>query len=136
MEPQAPFSDVACSVGGVTSDAKRNVVVLNSMMFGLIHLLNVFGSRYGPVYIALQVSLGMMIGLFYSMRFLLSATIIEPILLHACNNLYSSFLPVETNVDLTDWLFAIPRTTRALLLRCVTVSDSLRRCVSGVCQWQ
>ncbi len=80
-----------CRVGGKSADAKRNVILLNSCVFGAIHILNLYGTRYGATYIALQIVLGSVIGLFYSLRFMLSATIIEPIVLHAANNFFSRY---------------------------------------------
>lgn len=104
-------------IGGLSTDSKKATLLVCAAVFGMIHLLNFFGSRYPPPYISLQIALGSMIGLFYSVRFLGSGTIWEPIWLHVFNNVCSSFLPLSTNMDVTDPLIGVPRMFPLLPLR-------------------
>lgn len=79
-----------------------------SFVFGAIHLLNLFGSKYSPSYIALQVGLGTLIGFFYGLRFLATGSLCETLLLHMVNNLTSSFVPARTEFNLADPMIAFP----------------------------
>jgi membrane protease YdiL (CAAX protease family) len=73
-----------------TSSWKLDCVAASAVTFGLVHLLNVFGSRYTRTYILLQVLLGMTLGAFYSLRLVLSEhAVLETALLHIINNAFS-----------------------------------------------
>jgi membrane protease YdiL (CAAX protease family) len=91
-------------------------------MFGLVHLTNLLGVRYQPLYIALQVGLGILLGAFYSLRFVLSGTLWQSIVMHATNNFYSSFVPLDLQLDLTNPLIAIPRQTHSAHTRRIHLS--------------
>jgi hypothetical protein len=92
-----------------TSSWKVDCVLATSLAFGLVHLLNLFGSKYTHTYIALQVLLGLTLGAFYCMRFVLSDnSLAETVALHIINNVFSSALPVGVELDLTDPLVSIP----------------------------
>ena len=94
-----------------TSSWRLDCVVASAVMFGLVHLLNLFGARYTRTYILLQVVLGMLIGSFYCMRMVTSSlTMLEPVLLHVINNAFSSFLPLEADLDLASPMVALPLT--------------------------
>jgi len=75
---------------------KGKCILFSNLIFGLFHLVNLFGSSYSFWYVLLQVFLGMEIGLFYGCQFLLSQNIWECIILHMVNNITSSFLPATT----------------------------------------
>jgi len=66
--------------------------VMCNIFFGLFHLLNVIGSQYNSTYIFLQVFLGVLVGIVYSFRFLVTGTLWESLGLHMMNNAFSSFL--------------------------------------------
>ena len=82
--------------------------MLTGSVFGLVHLMNLMGVRYQPLYIALQVGLGALLGCFYSLRFALTDTLWQSVVMHAANNLYSSFVPLDAQLDLTSPLIALP----------------------------
>lgn len=93
-----------------TSRWKLDCVVASAVTFGLVHLLNLFGSRYTRTYIVLQVFLGMTLGAFYCLRFVLSQNaMLETVMLHVINNVFSSFLPVEAELDLSSAMVSLPR---------------------------
>ena len=93
-----------------TGSWKLDCVVASAVTFGVVHLLNLFGARYTRTYIILQVFLGMTLGSFYCFRFVLSEdSMLETILLHAINNAFSSFLPVQEELDLGSPMVSLPR---------------------------
>lgn len=93
-----------------TSSWKLDCVAASAVTFGLVHLLNLFGSRYTKTYIILQVFLGMTLGAFYCLRLVLSDNcMLETVALHVINNVFSSFLPVEAELDLASPLVSLPR---------------------------
>lgn len=93
-----------------TGSWKLDCVIASAVTFGVVHLLNLFGARYTRTYILLQVFLGMTLGSFYCFRFVLSDdSMLETILLHAINNAFSSFLPVQEELDLSSPLVSLPR---------------------------
>ena len=73
-----------------------------NLLFGLVHLSNAFGHRYGPVYIAMQVALGMLIGTYYSIRFAKANSFWETLALHMTNNVFSSLVPLSFANDLSN----------------------------------
>jgi membrane protease YdiL (CAAX protease family) len=93
-----------------TSSWKLDCIIASSITFGAVHLLNLFGNRYTKTYIILQVFLGMTLGAFYCFRFVLSENaMLETVTLHMINNFFSSFLPIDQELDLTDPLISLPR---------------------------
>ena len=116
-------------IGGPGGAAKLNCVMLSSVLFGGVHLLNFFGSRFSASYILLQVAMGGLIGCFYSLRFLHSS-IAEPIFLHAVNNLCSSFLPLHADMDLRDPLLLFPF-VQALVVYGIFVYKDGKRLLEG-----
>jgi membrane protease YdiL (CAAX protease family) len=90
----------------ITRDTTKHVsataVILPSVLFGAMHLLNFTGDRYSATYIVLQVSLGLLIASLYVLRFVITACLWEPIILHIANNAFSSFLPIDHDFDFSD----------------------------------
>lgn len=81
----------------------------SAVPFALIHLLNLVGGRdHTATYVLLQVTLGFLIGMFYSLRRLSCGTLWEPLAMHVVNNLFSSFLPVGASLDLWDPMLGVP----------------------------
>jgi membrane protease YdiL (CAAX protease family) len=101
-----------------TSSWKRDCVFASTVTFGLVHALNLLGSRYTRTYVMLQIVLACLIGAFYCMRFVRSEhTMFEAVCLHVINNLFSSALPVEANLDLSSPLVTLPRQRNSTLIR-------------------
>lgn len=67
-------------------------VLLANGTFALLHLSNLLGN-FSPTYVMLQVPLAMLVGVFFSLRFMVTESLWEPILLHQTNNVLSSFIP-------------------------------------------
>ena len=76
-------------LGDDTAVSKLLCCGLSGVVFGLVHLMNLLGTRYSPLYIALQVGLGVLLGNFYAMRFVLDESLLQSVIMHAVNNLYS-----------------------------------------------
>lgn len=94
------------------------------LVFSLVHLLNLAGSRFSVMYIALQLVLGLAVGIFYNIRFMQSNTIYEPLLLHIVNNLCSSF--VDPGIEFNTVMLAPCITTGVqLVLTSVIVVQTL-----------
>jgi membrane protease YdiL (CAAX protease family) len=78
-------------------------------LFGAVHLLNfASASRAGyPLsYVSAQVTLGVLLGLFFCLSFVRSNTVLEPIILHFINNLSAMFVSRSDKFDLSNpWLF-------------------------------
>jgi membrane protease YdiL (CAAX protease family) len=79
-----------------------------SVMFSLIHLFNFSAGKFSNSYVVVQVLVGFIVGSFYSMRYISSNTIWEPLLLHMGNNLFSSFLSSKYEFDAFDPLIVFP----------------------------
>lgn len=77
--------------------------VIGGLVFGSIHLLNLFSSTttYSSTYCAAQILLGVCVGIFYCLHLTLYNSLTELILMHCCNNLFSSFVPLNLTVNLT-----------------------------------
>eukprot|EP00455_Lapot_gusevi_P024917 TRINITY_DN2603_c0_g2_i2.p1 TRINITY_DN2603_c0_g2~~TRINITY_DN2603_c0_g2_i2.p1 ORF type:complete len:341 (-),score=49.18 TRINITY_DN2603_c0_g2_i2:10-978(-) len=88
-------------------EAVRSLVASN-FLFGLIHLTNLYGSRFSAAYIGLQVLLGLLVGSYYSLRFVVGGCLWETLLLHFANNVCSCFLPLNLEWDLQDYSITIP----------------------------
>jgi membrane protease YdiL (CAAX protease family) len=85
--PSAPATEESLAW---TSSWKLDCVIASAVTFGIVHLLNLFGNRYTTTYIILQVFLGVTLGAFYCMRFILSENaMLETVLLHMINNFFS-----------------------------------------------
>ena len=76
-------------LGDDTAVSKLLCCGLSGLVFGLVHLMNLLGTRYSPLYIALQVGLGVLLGNFYALRFVLNESLLQSVIMHAVNNLYS-----------------------------------------------
>ena len=76
-------------LGDDTAVSKLLCCGLSGVVFGLVHLMNLLGTRYSPLYIALQVGLGVLLGNFYALRFVLDESLLQSVIMHAINNLYS-----------------------------------------------
>ena len=76
-------------LGDDTAVSKLLCCGLSGVVFGLVHLMNLLGTRYSSLYIALQVGLGVLLGNFYAMRFVLDESLLQSVIMHAVNNLYS-----------------------------------------------
>jgi len=104
----AMFSIFYRRIGGKSAKEKRLCIISSSLIFGLVHLLNLFGSEYSIFYIVLQVTLGIMVGALYNLRFVINGGLIETILLHMSNNVFSSFLNLNLIFDWLDPLIIFP----------------------------
>jgi membrane protease YdiL (CAAX protease family) len=93
---------------GKGRSSQMQCIVACSCVFGAIHMLNLVSKKFSTVYIVMQVSLGFLIGMTYSFRFVLNSSIREGVILHIMNNLFSSFLPVEMHISLSDPLILLP----------------------------
>jgi len=102
------FSIFYRRVGGIKPRDKFLCVVCSSLIFGSVHLINLFGHEYSLFYICLQVTLGVMVGGLYCLRFVISDGLTETILLHMSNNLFSSFLPLDLEFNINDPLIIFP----------------------------
>jgi len=67
-------------------------VVVPNILFGLFHLPNAFASRFSVFYVALQILMGMEIGIFLSTRMLVTKSLWEGIIIHCVNNFTSSMM--------------------------------------------
>lgn len=102
-------------LGDDTPRSKIQCAIGSAAVFGLIHCLNMLGVRYQSVYIMLQVALGIELGLFYALEYARTESIYPTIIMHMTNNLYSSFISVDQELDLTDPLIAIPLAQTAIV---------------------
>jgi membrane protease YdiL (CAAX protease family) len=79
-----------------------------SVMFSLIHLFNFSAGKFSNSYVVVQVLIGFLVGSFYSMRYISSNTIWEPLLLHMGNNFFSSFLSSRYAFDSLEPMVVFP----------------------------
>mmetsp|Transcript_7660 Transcript_7660/g.10576 ORF Transcript_7660/g.10576 Transcript_7660/m.10576 type:complete len:288 (-) Transcript_7660:2-865(-) len=89
------------------SDTRKSVIWSN-IVFGIFHIVNAFGGSHSGLYVALQILLAVMIGTVFGLRFAVTNSIWECVLLHMLNNVFSSFLSSNTNIQLQDPIFLIP----------------------------
>lgn len=73
-------------MGGRSAYHKTRCAAAAGVIFGAVHLLNLFNDKFTVEYIALQVTLGFLIGFFYAMR-MFSAGLIDTCVLHISNNI-------------------------------------------------
>lgn len=78
--------------------------LLASALFALVHVANVrrIGAAYSSSYVAYQVGFAGLVGVFLSMRFAVSHSLLECVLLHAVNNSFALLASTQAVVDLTD----------------------------------
>ncbi len=84
--------------------------VAASFAFASLHFLSVFQAA-SVSFVYFQVFVAFLFGMFYSQRYYLTGNIMEPILLHICNNLTSMFLPITIT-----WSDLIPKFVVPLVL--------------------
>ena len=87
--------------------AIKRCMLISAIIFGAIHFLNLFGRVYSAQYVALQVFVGCVVSLFYTLRMVISATLWEPILLHCINNAFSVFIDFKSD-NVTNPLVRLP----------------------------
>jgi len=87
-------------------------VIISNLFFGGYHLLNLLSSVYPLSYILFQVIFGAMMGIVYTLRFLLALSFWENYTLHILNNVFASFLsPSKTfTIDNPIILFSVVST--------------------------
>lgn len=78
-------------LGGFHYSHKRTVAVLSGIIFGALHGINLFSSKFSRVYVIYQILMGIPVGCLFSLR-LMSNGLVEPILLHAVNNLFAWYV--------------------------------------------
>ena len=110
-------------------------VAIGGVFFGVVHLFNAYGARYSASYVYVQVLQAALIGCFLSSRMLLRAPfngIIEPLLLHIVNNLFSSALPSSTDLDFSDWFVSLSLAMTIVVFSTLLIVDliALRRPVA------
>eukprot|EP01102_Stenamoeba_stenopodia_P013222 TRINITY_DN4262_c0_g1_i1.p1 TRINITY_DN4262_c0_g1~~TRINITY_DN4262_c0_g1_i1.p1 ORF type:complete len:384 (-),score=96.27 TRINITY_DN4262_c0_g1_i1:99-1250(-) len=87
-----------------------------NLLFGIAHLSNLLSSSttssllLSAPYVFAQTILGIEIGVFYSIRFVLSRSLWESILLHFANNLFSSFFTTLPTLADPVYLFTLIET--------------------------
>jgi len=104
------FSMIYRRMGSIEKDTWRTAVLNSGLAFGCLHAMNFF-SEDGPskLYIALQVFTGLVIGWFYTLRFIATGNIWECIALHVVHNLFASLVPKNLgNPSLYDLTFVVP----------------------------
>jgi membrane protease YdiL (CAAX protease family) len=118
----------------------RSIVIAN-VVFGAIHLANLYGSRFSAEYISLQIVMGVLVGTFYSTRFFLSQSLWEPLVMHLINNVLSRFrvsfflasavtlpvhsfvfshcslLPLHFELEISNYSVIVPRTFDFIVIR-------------------
>jgi membrane protease YdiL (CAAX protease family) len=82
--------------------------VITNAVFGLIRMIHLVGSEFSPTYICLQSIMGTLAGTVYSLRFVLTESLWEPVILHTVNNVCSSCLPMRVDFDLNDLCQVLP----------------------------
>jgi membrane protease YdiL (CAAX protease family) len=87
---------------------ERLAALTSTACFSVIHLMNAGAGRYSMDYVALQVVLGFVMGLFFALRALQTRSLWETAALHLVNNVFASMLPFDVEVDLRDPIFALP----------------------------
>ena len=75
----------------------RMICILSASMFGLMHFMNFFSTRYSREYALMQMIMGTVLSLFYILRLVITESLWEPILLHSINNIFSSFIRFDTD---------------------------------------
>lgn len=80
-----------------------------NVLFATVHLLNAYSLRYGALYVALQVAVGFIVGVFYSLRFAVTGSVWEVIVLHVVNNIGAAFVPADGSVDYLELRVLLPR---------------------------
>lgn len=88
-----------------TASVQRSAV-LASALFALVHLVNArsVSATYSRSYVAYQMSFAALVGVFLSLRFAVSQSLLECVLLHAVNNSFALLVDTQASVDLTDSL--------------------------------
>jgi len=90
-------------------------ILLTGLVFGGTHMLNLFNPSISKLYVTLQVLCSIVVGVFYCLRFLVTGTLWESILLHTVNNITSSFLPQGGEFDVVNPKIGLPMTCTLML---------------------
>lgn len=102
-----------------------------AVLFSAVHLVNFTRGNYAASYIVVQVVLGFIVGMFYSIRFVATNSLWETIFLHIGNNFFSSFLPVGASLNLLDPRVGFPL-LQSLLFYLSLVHYGWRNLVSAI----
>eukprot|EP01084_Bolivina_argentea_P144271 253171_1 len=87
--------------------AIKRCIIISGIVFGLIHIINLFDTTFSHEYAMVQIMVGCIISFFYTMRMIITTTLWEPIILHMINNMFSVFIDF-TNDDVTHPLVFVP----------------------------
>jgi len=90
-------------------------ILLTGLVFGGAHLLNLFSPNVSTLYVLLQFVSAVIVGVFYCLRFLVTGTLWESIVLHFINNATSSFLPTGPDFDFSNPKIGLPMTCTLML---------------------
>jgi len=101
-------------------------ILLTGVVFGGAHLVNLFNPHISKMYVILQVLVAVVVGIFYCLRFLVTGTLWESILLHMANNITSSFLPQNEDFDMVNPKIGLPMTC-TLMLYAIMAYQSLQQ---------
>lgn len=104
------------------------VATVTNALFATVHLTNAYSLRFGALYVVLQVGLGFLVGMFYSMRLAVTGSVWEVVLLHVVNNLTASVVPADGSVDYSELRVLLPlaQTTLVYALCCLASYRQLR----------
>ncbi|KAF1326731.1 Response receiver, partial [Globisporangium splendens] len=82
----------------------RSSVIITNALFAAVHVVNArqLGSVYSASYLVYQVASAWLVGSLLSLRFAISGSLLECVLLHAVNNSFALAVSTQTDVDLRD----------------------------------
>ena len=89
------------------SNQKMLSSVTCGCLFGMFHLLNLFGGKFTVKYILFQSFVTCISGTAYSLHVLANQSILEVIFIHIMNNSLASFFPQQHAVDVLENNFAL-----------------------------
>lgn len=84
------------------SNQRMLCCVLNGVLFGGFHLLNIYGSRLSLKYVLFQTFLSTIGGIAYSAHILNNQSLLEVVVIHICNNIYAIVFPQTLVTNMSD----------------------------------
>lgn len=69
----------------------------SAFLFALIHMANLARTAFDPTYVAVQVLVALVAGVYYATTALHSGGVWEPLLLHSVNNVVAGTLPTDAD---------------------------------------
>lgn len=99
------------------------ISMMNGVLFGAFHLMNLFGRTFGVKYVILQAALCVVSGTAYSLQILATKSIFEVIIMHSLNNSFAALFRKDLVVNMSD-MFVVTNFVVILMIFALSMASN------------